>query len=429
VDKMTSVVQQIVNPPVEKPITVSKHSKTDPSTTIMAAAWFGKRDVRMLQVPKPLVTDPGDAVVKITSTTICGSDLHMYLNKVPGIKPMEKGDILGHEFMGIVESVGPDVQNIKPGDRVVVSAIIACGQCWYCKNGYFSSCDTTNPSSQMEKLYGHRTGGIFGYSQLTGGYDGGQAEYVRVPFANLNCLKVPDNLPDEKVLFLSDVVCTAWHGCELGEVSKGQTVCIWGCGPVGLLCAQWCKVRGASKVACIDDDTYRLEVARKIGAETINFDEANVIETIQRMFPGGPDVCIDCAGYRFPKSMLHQIEQFLKLETDALDIVDEMMRTVKKTGKVVLIGDYFGYANHFPIGAFMEKGLTMRGGQVFVQRYWKDLLGYIERGEFDPTVIVTHTMPLGRCPDAYDMFCYHKDNMIKCVLKTKAGEATMSARP
>jgi threonine dehydrogenase-like Zn-dependent dehydrogenase len=212
---------------------------------------------------------------------------------------MQKGDVLGHEFMGYVESVGPAIKNLKAGDRVVVSCVISCGLCRYCKEKCFSCCDTTNPSGQMEKSMGHRTAALFGYSHLTGAYDGGQAEFVRVPFADLNCLKVPDSLPDEKALFLSDIVCTAWHGCELGEVSKGQVVAIWGAGPVGLLCAQWCKVRGASKVIVIDNVIPRLDLASRLGAHVINFSSvSSVTDEIAKLIPGGPDVCIDCAGFR-----------------------------------------------------------------------------------------------------------------------------------
>jgi len=359
-----------------------------------------------------MVTEPGDAIIKITSTTVCGSDLHMYL----GLVDMHKGDVLGHEFMGVIEDVGSEVTGFKRGDRVVASAVIACGKCFYCDNGWFSCCDRTNPNDDMAKLYGHSIAGVFGYSQLTGGFDGGQAEYARVPLADNNLLKVPDSLSDEKVLFLSDIVCTGWHACELGEVSEGQTVAVWGCGPVGLMAQAWAKFRGAARVIAIDNVPYRLAVAKKLGSYVINFDKVNVLDEIERLAPGGPDVGIEAAGFRFPKSLSHKLQTFVGLEGDAMDILTEMVKAVRKCGTIAIVGDYFYCGNQFPIGAFMEKGQTMRGSQVFVQKYWKELLGYIERGEFDPTFVITHHMPLEDGPKAYAMFHAKEDEALKIIL-------------
>jgi len=308
---------------------------------------------------------------------------------------------------------------------VVISCVIACGKCQYCEEKNFSCCDTTNPSREMEHLYGHRTAGLFGYSHLTGGYDGCQAEYVRVPLADINCLKVPIDLSDEKLILLSDVLCTAWHGCELAEIKEGDVVGVWGCGPVGLACQALCKLRGASKVIAIDDVGYRLSVAKSIGCEVINFNEEKVIDTIQKSCPGGLSACIDCAGYRFPKSKLHKIERALNLETDSLDIINEMVIVCKKAGRIALIGDYFAYGNHFPIGPFMEKSITMRGGQVFVQKYWETLLGFIQEGKLDPTFLITHKLPFTKASEGYKMFCNHEDECVKVLLKPqqeKVGE-------
>jgi threonine dehydrogenase-like Zn-dependent dehydrogenase len=380
-----------------------------------AVEWFASTDVRVVDRPRPMITDHQDAIIRITSTTVCGSDLHLYHNEVPG---MERGDVMGHEFMGFVEAIGPEVKNLKIGDRVVVGFPIACGKCWYCKNGHFTCCDCTNPSKEMEKLYGHRISGMFGYSHLTGGYDGGQAEYARVPYADVNCLHVPSEVPDEKLLFLSDVVCTGWHATECGKVSPGQTVVVWGCGPVGLMALMWAKFKGANRIIGIDAVPFRLEMAReKLGAEVINFAERDVLQALKEMVPGGPDVCIDAVGFRFPKSLLHKMQRALKLETDAPSVLEEMIMACRKAGYIGIVGDYFAYTNQYPIGAFMEKGLNMSGGQAPVQRYWKQLLGYIESGKVDPSFIITHRMPLEEAREAYKIFDTKEDNAIKILLK------------
>jgi threonine dehydrogenase-like Zn-dependent dehydrogenase len=378
-----------------------------------AAVWRGTKSVKVEDVPMPLVTDPLDALIRVTLTTICGSDLHLYHHEFSG---MEKGDILGHEFMGIVEQVGPQVQNLQIGDRVVVSAIIADGRCDYCQKQLYSCCDRTNPSKEMEKLYGHRTAGLFGYSHLTGGYEGGQAEYVRVPYADVNCLKVPPNLRDEQVLFLSDVMCTGWHANELAQVSEGQTVAVWGCGPVGLMAQMWAKFRGARRVIAIDCVPKRLEVARdKLGCEIINFSESDVLKTMHELVPGGPDVCIDAVGFRFPKSLVHRFQRLIRLETDSPQILTECIMLVRKGGKIGIVGDYYSHSNAFPIGAFMEKGLTMAGGQVHVQKYWHQLLEYVQNGEVDPTFIISREMSLEEAEAAYHLFDEYEE--VKILLR------------
>jgi len=332
---------------------------------------------------------------------------------------MEDGDIIGHEGMGIIESIGTEVEKFKVGDRVVISAVIAEGKCFYCQNGMYSLCDFTNPSKEMEGMYGHRTAGLFGYSHLTGGYDGCQAEFVRVPLADMTLLKVPNTLPDEKLLGLADTVCTGYHATELGGVKEGQTVAIWGLGPIGLMAAAWCRFKGAARIIGIDCIPSRLECAKlKLGVETINFGETDPVKVIQTICPGGPDVCIDCVGFRFPKTMLHKIQRAIRLETDDPMVLKECITACRKGGTIAVIGDYYACSNGFPTGAFMEKGLTLRGSQVHVQKYWKEIMEHIEKGRFDPTFIWTHTMPLERAEEAYRIFDQKDDGCIKIMLKT-----------
>jgi len=379
-----------------------------------ALAWMGKKDVQVIEAPRPLVTDPGDVVLKITATTICGSDLHLYSGVMPD---MHKGDILGHEFMGIVEDVGPEVKNIHQGQRVVVAFDIACGACDYCKRQEYTACDTTNPSKLMEEMYGHRCAGFYGYSHLTGGFPGGQAQYVRVPFADVNCLVVPDNLPDEKVLYLSDVIPTAFHGTELANVQPGSTVGIWGLGPIGLMTARWCQIRGAKKIIGIDRVPERLAVAKNyLKIDTIDFSQEKVLDRINEMVPGGVDCAIECAGYEYPKTILHKVEQALNLETDTADILAEMIYATRKFGYIGIIGVYAGFTNHFPIGAMMEKGLHVSGSQSPTQKYWKMCLEKIQSGEVEP-FFLTHKGTLLDAPEFYKMFRERVNGVIKVFMR------------
>jgi threonine dehydrogenase-like Zn-dependent dehydrogenase len=396
------------------------HPNTDPNKSMRAAEWMGKDTIQVVNRQKPLVTEPADAVIRITSATLCGSDLHLYHHQYSG---MDKHDIIGHESMGIVERVGPDVKDIKAGDRVIVSPVIADGTCDYCKRGQFDACDTTNPSKLMEAAIGHRCAGLLGYGHLTGGYDGIFAEYVRVPYADVNLLKVPDHLHDEKVFSLADSLTTAWHANELAEVEEGKTVVIWGCGPVGLYTAMWAKFRKAGRIISIDCVPYRLDMAKKLGCETVNFEEVDVVKTIQQMVPGGPDICIEAVGFRFPKSILHKIERAVRLETDAPDIITECITLVRKGGNVAIIGDYYGLTNHFPIGALFEKGITLRAGIVPVQKYWRQLLEYIDQGKVDPSCIVTHHMPLESIAEAYKMFDEKEKGAIKIIINPQPANA------
>lgn len=405
----------------------SIHPKKDIGKTMMAVEWQGAKTMKIVERPKPMVTDAGDALIRVTTSTICGSDLHLYHNEISG---MEKGDILGHEFMGIVEDVGPEVKNFKPGDRVVVSAVIACGQCKYCQEKSFSFCNNTNPSQEMEKMYGQRISGIFGYSHLTGGYEGGQAEFARVPLADINLLKITGSGADEKYLFLSDIVCTGWHACELGKVKEGDIVVVWGCGPVGLMAQMWAKFRGASRVIAVDGIDYRLKTAKdKLGSEVIDFREEDPITCLHRMIPTGADVCIDAVGFRFPKSLLHKFERAMRLETDAPQILSEAIMVAKKGGILSVVGDYFAYANQFPIGALMEKGITLVGSQVHVQKYWNKLLDFIESGKVDPTFVISHYMDLAEADEAYRIFDEKEDNALKIILKPSFSSGASSGSP
>jgi len=356
--------------------------------TMMALAWHGKQDVRYEKVPKPCLVDPQDVIIKITATTICGSDLHVYDGQIPNV---HKGQVQGHESMGIIEQVGAGVKNFKVGDRVVHSFDMACGTCSYCQRQEFTACENTNPSKLPDQMWGHGFAAILGWSSLSGGYSGCQAEYVRVPFADVNCLKVPDSVPDEKAIYLSDVACTSYHAAiDLGKVSKGEKVAIWGAGPIGILTAKWCEIFGASQIIVIEACKERVDIVKKhiANVQIIDYDKENVVESIAKLCPGGPDVVIECAGFRFAKSMLHKVERAVGLETDTSELVNECIKSVRKYGRMVLIADYSLYANHFNLGGMMEKHLFVSGGQCPCQKMWKTVLEFIEKGTFDPTILL-----------------------------------------
>jgi threonine dehydrogenase-like Zn-dependent dehydrogenase len=303
-----------------------------------ALIWHGKKDIQCVLKPRPLITDPRDVLLKVTATTVCGSDLHLYTG---AMLDMHDGDILGHEFMGIIEEVGSEVKTLHKGQRVVVAFDIACGTCSYCKREEYTACDTTNPSKLMETLYGHRTAALYGYSHLTGGVPGGQAEFVRVPFADVNCLPIPAGVPDEKALYLSDVVPTAYHATELGDVKEGSVVAIWGLGPIGLMAARWCQIKKAARIIGIDCVPERLRLAHNyLKIETINFKEQDVCKTLAELVPGGPDVAIEAAGFEYATTLKHKVEMALNLETDTADILTECITSVRKFGTISIIGVY-----------------------------------------------------------------------------------------
>lgn len=379
---------------------------------MMAVQFDGKKDVKVGQVPIPLVTLAHDAIVRVTASTVCGSDLHLYHALVPGLP---KGYILGHESVGIVDDVGPGVTKFQKGDRVVISAVIACGQCEYCLRQEWSCCDKTNsPNPVQEKLFGHHTGALFGYTETFGGYDGCQAEYVRVPFADVNLFPIPSSVSDKQALVIADIACTGWHGNELAQVKNGDKVAIFGCGPVGLMAQMWAKYRGASIVVAIDIDEQRLKFAKThFGVETINGKEEDPVEAVKKLIPGGPDKVIDCVGFRFPEGLVEKVEFKLGLQTDSPNIVNAAIKMCRKNGRITLIGDYVSYTNHFNIGALMEKHLTMNGGQLWPHKYYKVLFEAIMSGKVDPTVVFTHTYPLSKGDQAYKDFDEHKDGVIK----------------
>jgi len=380
-----------------------------------ALAWMGKKDIQVISAPRPMITDQRDIVLKITATTICGSDLHLYSGAMPD---MYKGDIIGHEFMGIVEDVGTEVKTLHQGQRVVVAFDIGCGTCDYCKREEYTACDTTNPSKLNEEMYGHRLGAFYGYSHLTGGVPGGQAQYARVPFADVNCLVIPDDVPDEKALYLSDAVPTAYHGTELANVRPGCTVAIWGLGPIGLMAARWSQIRGARKIIGIDKVPERLAIARNVlKIDTIDFSKEKTVNRIQELVPGGVDCAIECAGFEYAKSIVHKVERALNLETDTADILAEMIYATRKFGNISIIGVYAGFCNHFPIGAMMEKDLIVKGGQSPTQRYWKMCLEKIVSGEVDPTFFVTHKGSLQDGPTLYKLFYEKKEGVVKVFLR------------
>jgi len=416
-----SFLQTQHGPPPAASSVHTERNRGDTEETMRALVWLGAETVQVQTVSKPTVMFPTDAVVKVTATTICGSDLHLYHKAIP---EMKAGDILGHEFIGIIEKVGSEVKNVKVGDRVVVSFCICCGKCDYCRRQEFTGCDTTNDSRLMEEMYGYRCAGMFGYSHLTGGYSGGQAEYVRVPLADVNTLHIPRSVPDQSALMLADVACTAWHAVELGNVSKGRSVVIWGAGPIGLLSAMWSVYREARTVVVIDRVKERLDkVHYKFGGRvlTINYedpDTSDIIGCVKRLIPGGPDCTIDAVGFRYTKTMKHKVETMFMLETDSIDALTEAIITVRKYGTVSIIGDYVGYVNHFPIGAVMEKGLTLRSGQAPVQKYWKKILEIIQNDKkWDPSFIISHYLEFEELPKAYRLFDRKESGFIKAFVR------------
>jgi threonine dehydrogenase-like Zn-dependent dehydrogenase len=384
-----------------------------------ATCWHGKHDVRVDTVPDPTLLNPRDAIVKISSTAICGSDLHLYGGLVP---TMEKGDILGHEFMGEVVELGHGVSNLKIGDRVVVPFPIACGNCFFCQEKLYSVCENSNPNAWMaEKMWGHSPAGIFGYSHLTGGYAGGQAEYVRVPFADIGPLKIPDGMRDEEVLFLSDILPTGWMAAENAGIGAGDVVAIWGCGPVGLFAIQSAYLQGAERVIAIDRFPERLRLAQQMKAETLNYEESAVLDALKEMTGGrGPDACIDAVGMEAHGAGLiytyDRFKQAAMMETDRPIALREALLACRNGGNVSIAGVYGGFVDKIPFGSVMNRSLTIKTGQTHVQRYMQPLLERIQKGEFDTTSLVTHNLPLAEAAHGYDIFMKKEEECVKVVL-------------
>jgi threonine dehydrogenase-like Zn-dependent dehydrogenase len=389
--------------------------------TMKALCWYGKEDIRVETVPDPQITDPRDAIIRITATAICGSDLHLYDGYMP---TMEKGDVLGHEPMGEVVEVGSAVKNLKPGDRVVVPFAISCGTCYFCQKGLFSLCDTSNPNAEMaRKVMGQSPAGLFGYSHMLGGFPGGQAEYLRVPFADVGPIKIPDGLTDEQVLFLSDIFPTGYMAAENAQIEQGDTVAVWGCGPVGQFSIQSAWMFGAGRVIAIDRVPERLAMAEEHGkAETINFDQDDVYDRLMEMTNGrGPDRCIDAVGAEAHAggsfdALLDKAKASVMLGTDRPHVLREAIMCCRKGGTLSIPGVYIGFLDKIPFGAAMNKGLTMKMGQTHVQRYTTPLLRKIEDGTIDPSFVVTHRVSLEAGPEMYKTFRDKQDGCIKVVL-------------
>lgn len=386
-----------------------------------AVCWYGRGDVRVQDVPEPRILNPRDAIVRVTSTAICGSDLHLYDGYIP---LMMEGDILGHEFMGEVVEVGRGVKTLKVGDRVVVPFPIACGRCLNCARELYSLCENSNPNAPMAaRMFGHSPAGIYGYSHLMGGYAGGQAEYARIPFADVDHLKVPDGMTDEQVLFLSDILPTGYMAAEQCGIEPGDTVAVWGCGPVGLFAIKSAYLLGAERVIGIDRVPARLEMAaEKAGAETLNFEDVDVYDALLDMTGGlGPDACIDAVGMEAHGPALEyaydRVKQAMMLETERPIALRQAIRACRKGGTVSIAGVYGGLADKIPLGALMNKALTIKTGQTHVHRYMRPLLERIRNGEIDPSFVITHTLPLEEGPAAYDLFLKKRDECIKVVLK------------
>lgn len=386
-----------------------------------ALTYHGTHDVRVDTVPDPQIINPRDAIIEVTSTAICGSDLHLFDGVIPGVMT---GDILGHEFMGRVVETGRD-STLQKGQRVVVPFTISCGACFHCVKQQFSACDNSNPAEKQdltEPLYGHAMSGLFGYSHLTGGYPGGQAEYVRVPFSDVGPIVVPDHLEDEAVLFLSDILPTGWMAAENCEITPGDTVAVWGCGPVGLFAVQSALVMGAAQVIAIDHYPHRLELARKLGAKVIDYRQTHVLEALREMTGGiGPDAVIDAVGMEShgfaADNVMDAIKQKVGIGADRGHALRQAIMACRKGGRISMPGVYGGFVDKFPLGAFMEKGLSWKTGQTHVQRYSKDLLKRIEEGEIDTTFLISHVLPLEDAPRGYRNFRDKQDEWTKVILK------------
>jgi threonine dehydrogenase-like Zn-dependent dehydrogenase len=386
-----------------------------------ALTWHGTEDVRVDTVPDPEIVNPRDAIIRITSTAICGSDLHLYDGVIPAVKP---GDVLGHEFMGEVVETGTD-STLQKGQRVVVPFTISCGGCFHCQIDQYSACENSNPVEKQDMsatLYGQPMSGLFGYSHLTGGYSGGQAEYVRVPFSDVGPIVVPDHLDDDEVLFLSDILPTGWMAAENADIQPDDTVAVWGCGPVGLFAIQSALAMGAARVIAIDHYPHRLELARGLGADIINFRESDVREALLEMSGGiGVDAVIDAVGMEAHgfaiDNMIDAVKQKLGVGADRASVLKQALLAVRFGGKVSIPGVYGGMTDKFPLGALMEKGVQIRSGQTHVQKYTRKLLAMIEEGKLDTTFLISHHLPLSEAPRGYKNFKEQQNEWTKVVLK------------
>jgi threonine dehydrogenase-like Zn-dependent dehydrogenase len=384
-----------------------------------AVCWYGKKDIQVSSVSDPEILNPRDAIIRITATAICGSDLHLYNGYIPTMMP---GDIMGHEFMGEVVEVGRQ-NGLRAGDRVIVPFAIACGNCFFCRNDMQSLCDNSNPNAHMaDTLYGTSGSGLFGYSHLYGGFAGGQAQYARVPFADYGCLKIPDEVSDEEALFLTDIFPTGYMAADNCNIRPGDTIAVWGCGPVGQFAIRSAFLLGAERVIALDKFPDRLRMARQGGAETVNYEDIDVIETLKQMTGGsGPDACIDAVGMEAHgttvSAIYDEVKQTVRLETDRPHALRQAIQACRKGGTVSIPGVYGGFIDKVPMGAAFAKALTFKMGQTHVHKYMRPLLERIIRGDIDPSFVITHRISIEDAPEYYDMFCNKEDECIKVVMK------------
>ncbi len=386
-----------------------------------AVCWMGKEKIEVHTVKDPEIINPKDAIIRVTRTAICGSDLHLYGGYIP---TLESGDILGHEFMGVVEEVGSEVKKLKRGDRVVVPFTIACGNCFFCKGDMWSLCDNTNPNAHIaEEFYGYSGSALFGFSHIYGGYAGGQAQYARVPFADVGPIVIENDLPDDKVLFLSDIFPTGYQGADNANIKPGDTVAVWGCGPVGLFAVASAKMFGAEKVIAIDRFPERLKLARDLGAITINYAEndPSIVEALRDLSGGiGPDCCIDAVGMEAHSSTVagvyDNVKQALMLETDRPFVLRQAIQAIRKGGTLSLPGVYGGVLDKVNFGAAFGKGIHMNMGQTHMHKYLKPLLGRIEKGELDPSFIISHIIGIEQAPKLYPIWQKKQEQVTKIVI-------------
>jgi len=429
-DDNAVTAQDVTNPALDR------QKYADPSGEMMKAlVWMGKNKVEVVDAPKPRVIEPRDVILQVTGSTVCGSDLHLLHGSVV---QMQKGDILGHEFCGRVLEWGSAVTKFQKGQRVVASFQIACGECMYCKKKQSSQCERTNANTIENAMYGGRTAGMFGYSHFTGGFAGGQAEYVRVPFGDVNLLPLPDDVPDEKGLYLSDVLATSWNCVVDTGVKEGDVVAIWGAGPIGQMAAEMSFTNGAKRVIVIDggDAAWRLDfVKSKLPkVETIDYTKLekgeSVTSTLKKMEHGGPDVALECVAGEYAKGWAHYFEMMLGMETDTSEILNEMITSVKNFGRCGITGVYVGYTNHFNIGSLMERGIRLIGnGQAPVHMYWEKLLKMIQEGKTDPLAMVSHRVKVEELDIIYDIFNKREENMQKVFVQTKFSDPPAPGTP
>lgn len=418
---MNTIVNKLDDSLGKKPVAQGSTQPLRSPEMMKAITYGGKRNMKVDFVQRPMITHPEDVLIKTTAVTICsGSDGHIYAGEIPGV---ESGFVIGHEAMGVIIETGADVKNLKVGDRCVICFDIACGKCEHCQKEQYTGCETTNSSKLADKFYGHAPAGLFGYGKLLGEHMGSQAEFVRVPFGDVNCFKIPDDVPDEKALYLSDVLCTSLCAVDMGKVSSDDTVAIWGLGPIGLCTARWCQIKGAKRIVGIDSVPERLSLAmNSLGIEVIDRSDMKsqqLCDELLQLEPKGFSVCVEAVGFRFPVTTKHKVARALNLETDTADIIDECLTCLKPYGIVSIVGDYAGYANMFPVGKIMFAAATVSSRQANCQKYVPYALEKIRDGTFDPTFMISHRIAFDDIPLAYEKLHKKEDGFIKVFVDMK----------